>query len=331
MSGIPLAHCSTFSRFFTVLCSNSQISVFAPSLPSLQIKSRYDFTMTSILRADTHVTDLIPFVPAKPLPFGIPETWSHMASTLISGDKEAILVDPPLTIKQGTELAVWIKETIPDKTLKTIFITHCHGDHYFSLSELLRHFPQVRAVATAAVVKHMSSQAEIETFSAFWEPSFPGQLERPAPGLVHALSQDNKIILEGHEMLAIEAGHSDADDSSFLYVPDLSLVVAGDICYNDMHQWLRDSPTEELRNAWIAALEKIASLKPATVIASHKRPGAVDGINNVYATMAYIRAFGEIKAKSKNAVELYRGMMERYPHRVNPLILWTACEGNFQQ
>ena len=285
--------------------------------------------MVSTLRADTHVTDLIPFLPAKPLPFGIPETWSHMNSTLISGDKEAILIDPPLTTKQGTELAVWIKQVIPDKTLKTIFITHCHGDHYFALPELLRHFPLARAVATAAVVKHMDSQAEAELFGAFWQPSFPGQLERPNRGLVHALSEGNKLYIEGHEMLAIEAGHSDADDSSFLYVPDLSLVVAGDICYNDMHQWLRDSPTEGLRESWIAALEKIASLKPATVIAGHKRPGAVDGINNVYATIVYIRAFGEIKEKSKNAEELYQGMIERYPNRVNRLILWIACEGNF--
>ena len=109
-------------------------------------------------------------------------------------------------------------------------------------------------------------------------------------------------------MLAIEAGHSDCDDSTFLYVPDLSLVVAGDICYNDMHQWLAESPTEEARSSWIAALERITSLKPAIVIAGHKRPGAVDGINNVYATIAYIRTFGEVKAKSKNAEELYQGI-----------------------
>ena len=284
--------------------------------------------MTSILRADTHVTELIPYLPAKPLPFGIPATWSHMASTLISGEKEAILVDPPLTIKQGSELAAWIKRVIPNKTLTTIFITHCHGDHYFALSELLRHFPQARALATAGVVEHMDSVAEAEVFSTFWESFFPGQLERPV-GLVHALGQEKKFYIEGHEMLAIEAGHCDTDDSTFLYVPDLSLVVAGDVCYNDMHQWMAESSTEESRDSWIAALEKVAELKPATVIAGHKRPGAVDGINNVYATIAYIRAFGEIKAESKNAEELYQGMMERYPHRVNPLILWTACVWNF--
>ncbi len=274
------------------------------------------------------LSSLIPYLPAKPIPFRIPETWSHMTSTLISGDKEAVLVDPPLTIKQGRELAAWIKEVIPGEALKTIFVTHCHGDHYFALPELLMHFPQARAVATAGVVKHMDSQAEAETFTAYWQAFFPGQLERPT-GLVHALDQDSKFDIEGHEMLVVEAGHCDTDDSTFLYVPDLSLVVAGDVCYNDMHQWLAESPTEESRNSWIAALEKVAALKPATVIAGHKRPGAVDGINNVYATMAYIRAFGEIKAKSKNAEELYQGMIERYPHRLNPLILWTACEWYF--
>ena len=286
--------------------------------------------MASTLRADTHVTDLIPFVPPRPLPFGIPETWSHMTSTLISGDKEALLVDPPLTIKQGSELAAWIKNVISNKVLKTIFITHCHGDHYFALPELLRHFPQARAVATAAVAKNIDSQAEAEVYNAFWQHWFPDQLERPTRGLVHALGQDNRLDFEGHKIVAVEAGHSDSDDSSFLYVPGLSLVVAGDVSYNDMHQWLAESPTQESRDSWIAALEKIAALKPATVIAGHKRPGAVDGINNVYATIDYIRAFGEVKAKSTSPDELYKGMIERYPHRVNPLILWTACEWNFQ-
>ena len=86
--------------------------------------------MISTLRADTHVTQLTPYVSAKPQPFRVRATWLHMTSTLISGDKEAVHVDPLLAIKQGSELAAWIKEVGPDKTLKTIFITHCHGDDF---------------------------------------------------------------------------------------------------------------------------------------------------------------------------------------------------------
>ena len=68
--------------------------------------------MASTLRADLHVAPMIPIFTPEPLPFGIPNTWSHMASTLIHGEKEALLVDPPLTQKQGQELAAWIKTVV---------------------------------------------------------------------------------------------------------------------------------------------------------------------------------------------------------------------------
>jgi glyoxylase-like metal-dependent hydrolase (beta-lactamase superfamily II) len=286
--------------------------------------------MTSSLRADLHVTDLIPIATPKPLPFGIPQTWSHMASTLISGDREAVLIDPPLTIKQGHELAAWIKGVLGPRKLTTIYITHGHGDHYFAVTTLLKHFPDAKVFATKATVEHMAQQIEHEFYASWWEASFPGELEKPVPGLVKALS-GNTIDLEGHAINIIEAGHSDTHDSTFVHIPDLSMVVAGDVCYNELHQWLAEAVDEERRNAWIAALEKIASFKPATVIASHKRPGAVDGINNVYSTIGYIRAFGECKAQSKSAEELFQKMIARYPQRINPIILWIGCQGNFPE
>jgi glyoxylase-like metal-dependent hydrolase (beta-lactamase superfamily II) len=285
--------------------------------------------MASKLRADLHVTPLIPITTPKPLPFGIPQTWSHMATTLIHGDKEAILVDPPLTIDQAHNLAGWIQSVIPNKTLTTIFITHGHGDHYFALAPLLEHFPHAHAVATAATIAHMAQQEEPEFYASWWVASFPNQLSKPPPGLVKPLSSDLTISLEGHKLSVIEAGHSDTHDSSFLYVPSLEMVVAGDICYNELHQWLVEATTAEKRKEWVAALQKIAALKPATVIASHKRPGAVDGINNVYSTIEYIETFGKFKAQSKSAEEQFHRMVDRFPARINPIILWLGCEANF--
>ncbi len=176
----------------------------------------------------------------------------------------------------------------------------------------------------------MAQQEEAEFYASWWVASFPNdQLSKPYEGLVKPLSSDLTIDLEGHKLRVIEAGHSDTHDSSFLYVPSLEMVVAGDICYNELHQWLVEATTAEKRAAWVAALHKIAALKPATVIASHKRPGAVDGINNVYSTIGYIETFGRLKAESKTAEEQFKKMIELYPARINPIILWLGCEANF--
>jgi hypothetical protein len=66
------------------------------------------------------------------------------------------------------------------------------------------------------------------------EASFPNQLHQPI-GLIQQL-KGNKITLEGHDIDIIEAGHSDTDDSTFVHIPELSMVVAGDVCYNELHQ-----------------------------------------------------------------------------------------------
>jgi glyoxylase-like metal-dependent hydrolase (beta-lactamase superfamily II) len=41
------------------------------------------------------------------------------------------------------------------KNLTAIYVTHGHGDHFFSLAALLKRFPHARAVATPEVVEAM--------------------------------------------------------------------------------------------------------------------------------------------------------------------------------
>lgn len=77
----------------------------------------------------------------------------------------------------------------------------------------------------------MAEQIEPEYYTAWWEASFPGELEKPSSGLVKAL-EGHPIDLEGHAINIIEVGHSDTHDSTFVHIPDLSMVVADDVCYN---------------------------------------------------------------------------------------------------
>ena len=132
------------------------------------------------------------------------------------------------------------------------------------------------------------------------------------------------IHLEGHELKIVELGHTDTDFTTCLYVPSIGLVVAGDAAYNDVHLYLAESDAQK-RQEWIAALDKIESLKPRTVVASHKRPENDDNPRIIEETRKYIRDFDRLAETTKTAQELYDKMLELYPTRVNPgWALWSS-------
>src|ERR1700712_1153806 len=79
--------------------------------------------------------------------------WVANSATLISGERDAVLVDTFLTTEQSRTLVDWVAAS--GKNLTAIYITHGHGDHFFGLAPLLERFPKARAFATADIVKAM--------------------------------------------------------------------------------------------------------------------------------------------------------------------------------
>src|SRR5258708_9294300 len=73
-------------------------------------------------------------------------TWVANTVTLIWGERDALLVDTFLGDAQTTELADWIEAK--GRTLRTIYLTHGHPDHFFGLNLLLQRFPPVVEVAS---------------------------------------------------------------------------------------------------------------------------------------------------------------------------------------
>ena len=51
--------------------------------------------------------------------------WPATTSSLISGDRDAVLVDALLTTSEGERLAAWVQNT--GKRPHAIFVTHGHG------------------------------------------------------------------------------------------------------------------------------------------------------------------------------------------------------------
>ncbi len=247
--------------------------------------------------------------------------WSPTSSILIYGERDAILVDTLTTTAQATQLADWVAES--GKNLTTIYATHGHGDHFFGNGILLQRFPGARAVATPKVIEIMRKQISPQVMAGLWNKRFPGLI--PENIVLPEELDGDTLHLEGHELVIVDVGHTDTDDSTCLHVPSVGLVVAGDLAYNDVHQYFAESLTHEKRMEWVAALDKVEALRPKVVIAGHKRETNGDGPNVIEETRQYIRDFDRLVDKTSTAIELYNAMLGFYPDRLNRGALWGSA------
>jgi len=273
------------------------------------------------LRWEVFVTPGIPVV-TRERPAGVRETYFQaMASTLIYGKRDAVLVDAFMTVEQASALADWVASK--NRNLTTVYITHGHGDHWFGVGTLLQRFSNASVVATTNTIKVMHQNASPEALRTAWKAAFPRQIP---DNLVIAKELEGQVIdLEGHELRVVELGHTDTDYTTCLHVPSIGLVVAGDAAYNDVHLYLVESDVQK-RREWIAALDKIESLNPRAVVATHKRPEADDHPRIIEETRQYIRDFDAQVETTKTAQELYDRMLELYPSRINPgWALWSSA------
>jgi glyoxylase-like metal-dependent hydrolase (beta-lactamase superfamily II) len=258
---------------------------------------------------------------SRDLPAGKEELmWVANSSTLIYGERDAVLVDTFLTTEQSQTLVDWIVKS--GKNLSAIYLTHGHGDHFFGLAQILERFPHAKAVATPEVVKTMNEQLSPERLDNFWRKLFPGQI--PERLLVAEPLEGDHLELEGNKLIVVNAGRTDTAQSTCLYVPSIGLIVGGDAVYNGIHSYLGETNTQS-RLEWISTLDKLEALKPKAVVAGHKVPENDDDPRIIAQTQQYLRDFNRLDAATADAHQLYEEMLELYPNRVNPGSLWGAA------
>jgi glyoxylase-like metal-dependent hydrolase (beta-lactamase superfamily II) len=196
--------------------------------------------MTNRLQWEVFVSAQIPVVTSD-LPPGASEMkWSPIASTLILGKRDAVLVDTAITVEQNQKLAEWIAAS--RKNLTMIYATHGHGDHFFGVNTLQKAFPKARFVATREVIAVMRKQASVPVVDSYWKPRFPGQIDST---LVVADELTGGVIeLEGEQLVSVPLGHTDTDSTTCLHVSSIGLVACGDALYNDVHLHLGESNAE---------------------------------------------------------------------------------------
>ena len=272
----------------------------------------------SALHYETLVMDGLVRAGGAKLPSGEPIVSSPVTSILIYGSKEALLVDPPMSIGQTRQVVEWIASS--GKHLKYIYSTHGHGDHWAGTKQILDRFPDAIPYATPGTITQMAKQVTEERRKMV-ERDFPGQLGE-TPVLARPVPPGG-LDLEGNLLLPVEIGHSDTDDTTVLYVPSLGLVAAGDAVYNGVHQLLLEGGHGGL-DAWLVALDKIDTLKPRIVIAGHKNKNLPDDPKTIGETRQYILNAKRILASRPTPLDYYQQMLVLFPKYLNPGPLWYS-------
>ena len=124
------------------------------------------------LKWEVFVTPGIPIVTRDRPPAWERHIFRRWRQPSSMADKDAVLVDAFMTVKQANALADWVASK--GKNLTTIYITHGHGDHWFGVGTLLERFPNARAVATPNAVKVMRQNASPEALHGAWEAGISG-------------------------------------------------------------------------------------------------------------------------------------------------------------
>jgi glyoxylase-like metal-dependent hydrolase (beta-lactamase superfamily II) len=243
-------------------------------------------------------------------------------STLVSGEKDAILVDAAFTLADAHRVAAAIYDS--KKNLTTIYVTHFHPDHYFGLVVLKQAFPKAKLVALPATIADIKKSWKDKVKQ--WSPLYGGNI--PTQPVIPTPLTGKTLTLEGQTLEIHGPVQGDAANNSYVWIPSIKTVITGDIVYHGVYPWTAETNLAS-RQAWLKTLDELVALSPTTVIAGHKDPKLKDDLSGIDQTRAYLKAFDEALATSKTADELETKVKAKYPDLALEIVLHIGAAAQF--
>ena len=229
-----------------------------------------------------------------------------VSSVLVSGEKDAILVDAQFGKSQAEQVVEKIRAS--GKRLTTIYISHGDPDYYFGLDTLTAAFPDAKVLASQPTVDHIKQTVAGKL--AYWGPKLGA--DAPAKAVVPGVLKGDSLMLEGQKLQVVGL-EGQQPDRTFVWIPSIKAVVGGVVVAENIHVWMADTQTAQSHADWSATLHAIETLKPHTVVPGHYLGKSARSLAAVQFTADYIKAFDEEAAKAKDASALIAAMKKHYP------------------
>ena len=230
----------------------------------------------------------------------------NVNSTLVVGDKEAMVIDAGFTRADALRIAANVLDS--GKQLKTIYVSQADPDYYFGVETLKEIFPQADVVTTPAVLEKINAKKAGKV--AFWGPKMGANAPR-SPVVPRAL-EGNTLTLDG-QTIEIRGTQGVLAHRPYAWIPSIQAVVGNIGVFGGMHVWTADTQTAAERAAWVAQLDEMAALKPALVVPGHMKAGTPVDASNITFTKDYLQTFEKNLAATKSSAELVKAMQQAYP------------------
>jgi len=222
-----------------------------------------------------------------------------VASVIVSGAKDAVLIDAQFSRGEAVKLVEQIRAT--GKHLTTVYISNDDPDYYFGLDVIHAAFPDAKIVALPDVIAGIERKKAAKV--AYWGPILKDNA--PHEVIVPQPLKGSSITLEGQKLDITR---------EYVWIPSIKAVVGGVEVFNGLHVWTADSQTPDSRKQWLSTLDRIAALKPATVVPGHFTPGAPLTPDSINYTRDYLVKFEAETAKAADSAALIARMQLLYPN-----------------
>ncbi len=244
-----------------------------------------------------------------------------VASVIVSGQTDAVLIDAQFTLADAEKVAQEIKTS--GKKLTTIYVSHGDPDFYFGLEVFKRYFPEVTVYASPATIEHIkaTAQKKLEVWGERLGKAITSNVVLPQ------VLKGNNIDLERQKLEII--GLEEFPGKTFVWIPSIKAVVGGiNVFGTSFHLWMADAQTTEARKQWISVLDKIESLHPTIVIPAHTKSETAFDISAVQHTKSYIQFYEEALKTNKTSEKLIAALKEKYPTLTFDIALQIGAKVN---